>query len=63
MYMQILIWYQVLQSVICKYNDPLCKNSGLKLNINKINTQIEIDGLFITKLKYCLLFHFYLLGG
>ena len=35
--------YQVLQSgVICKYNYPPHKNSGLKLNINKINTQINM---------------------
>ena len=60
--------YQVLHSVIYKYNYPPHKNSGLKLNINKINTQINMknqsgkprtDQLFITKVKYCLLFHFY----
>ena len=34
--------YQVLQSVIYKYNYPLHKNSGLKSNTNKINTQIHM---------------------
>ena len=34
--------YQVLQSVICKYNYPPHKNSGLRLNTNKINTQINM---------------------
>ena len=37
-----LMGYQVLQSVICKYNYPPHKNSGLKLNINKRNTQINM---------------------
>ena len=38
--MKFLMGYQVLQSVIYKYNYPPHKNAGLKLNINKINTQI-----------------------
>ena len=34
--------YPVLQSAICKYNYPPHKNSGLKLNIDKINTQFKM---------------------
>ena len=60
--------YRVLQSVLCKYNYPFDKNSGLKLNINQINTQINmkqsrkpgVNELLIAKLNYCLLLHFYL---
>ena len=33
--------YQVLQSVICKYNFHPHRNSGLRFNINKINTQLK----------------------
>ena len=36
------IGYQVLQNVICKYNFPPHENPGLKLNINEINTQINM---------------------
>ena len=34
--------YQVPPSVICKYNYPPPKNPGLRLNINKINTRINM---------------------
>ena len=34
--------YQVLQSAIYKYNHPPHKNSRLKSNITKINTQINM---------------------
>ena len=39
---KLVMGYQVLQSVICKYYFPPQKNSGLKVNINKINTQINM---------------------
>ena len=40
--MYILMGYQVLQGVIYKYNYPPNKISGLKVNINQINTQINM---------------------
>ena len=40
--MKIFKGYQVLQSVTSKCNCPPHKNSGLGLNINKINTQIDM---------------------
>ena len=54
--------------IISKYNYPPQKNAGLKYKWNKYskltwNNQMRkpgIKGLFITKLNYCLLFHFYL---
>ena len=40
--MLILMGYQVLQCNLYKYNYPLHKTSGLNLNINKINSQINM---------------------
>ena len=62
-----LLRYKVLQIVIYQYNYSPQKNSGLQ-DLNKINTLREnnqigkpgINGIFITKLNFCLLFNFYL---
>ena len=40
--MEIFKGYEVLQSVIPNYTYPPHKNAGLRLNINKINTQINM---------------------
>ena len=44
--------YQVLKNTIYKYNYPPDKISGLKLNINTINTQYEIIKLQSLQFMY-----------